>query len=129
MVRMSRPAVLTVVSLVLALVVVALGILLLMTPDGSAFGPGLVAVIIAVLPPTIVRVAFRGSPSLRALRILTIVEFALGVVGAALGIISGAVVASYLGIAAGVSVFAAGVAAAGVGAIVYRTVERGASAT
>jgi hypothetical protein len=126
--RTTRPRVTGVVCVILAVILAAIGALLLWagSSDGALLGPALAALALAAVCLAIAVLAFRlagggsGTPGTgRGPQLLAILAFAIGTVGAALGIILGVTQSSYPAIGAGAGVLLASITVALQGALVY----------
>lgn len=126
--RTTRPRVSAVVAVVMAVFLVGVGVLLLWVGarEGAAVGPGAACLVLAALSALLAALAFRVArgrvdvlPLSGPLMLVTILAFAVGFAGAALGIVLGAVTSSLAAIGAGIATFVAGAAVAVQGALVY----------
>ena len=126
--RSTRPRVNAVLCVILAVLLAGLSVLEFWysTTAVAIVGPALATIILAILSALIALLAFRVArsesgnlPLAGPLQLFTILTIVVGVVGAALGFILGAITVSYIAVFAGVLVFALSITLAIQGALVY----------
>lgn len=128
--RSKHPRVTAVVFLVYAAILAALGVFWATAGDPGLIGPAVATIALAVACVVLAVLGFRiaaqptGSTSgAGPVKVVTILLFAIGTAGAAVGIIGGGIESSIGVIASGFIVFALGLLVALQGALLYGTAQ------
>ncbi|WP_143016377.1 MULTISPECIES: hypothetical protein [unclassified Microbacterium] len=129
-IRTTRPRVTGILAIVLAVILVLVAVAWFLV-GAPAVGPAVACLLLAVVSVVIGGLSLRVAagrrdtlPSTGPLTLLTILAFAIGFVGAGLGIVLGAIGSSPGAIGAGVTTFILGILVAVQGVLVYGAAKK-----